>query len=429
MESSYVRHRNPIELRDPSLQRVFAAILEAKNGLSRAQIEQKTGLQPQAVKNAVRTLVERRFIDVDPYNSINLPREEPVSIVQSRFCVIGLKILPSEVLGVVTDLRCNLLPIGADGAELTAIKQLQGGRHEPEYVVRALIELVQELVEQIPEGYSVLGTGVELGGHISDNVVIFSPNLQWNNVPLGDMLTEALSTKLKPEYRERFAPTELQVVIENDANVLAVVAQWFGAGSGRTSFALILVGDGIGCGIVINNELVHGINGAAGEIGHLVIAPESRSLICRCGKRGCLEAIATIPTILEAVVRAKKAYDQEPPETMADVVKLAEQKDDLTMEAFEFAGDALARAISYLLNLVNLEAVILETYEPKVTQLLVPTVSKRLPLYCFSTVQRDCALPLNPVAPERGAKGAATVMVIRLLGQGLPADTPVTEAS
>jgi predicted NBD/HSP70 family sugar kinase len=429
MESSYVRHRNPIELRDPSLQRVFAVIAEARNGLSRAQIEQRTELQPQAVKNAVRTLADRGFIDVAPHNISNLPRETPVSIVQSRFCVIGLKILPSEILGVVTDLRCNLLPIGVDGAELTAIKQLPDGPHEPEYVVRALIELVQELVEQIPEGYNVLGTGVELGGHISDNVVIFSPNLQWYNVPLGDMLTEALRTKLKAEHRERFAPTGLQVVVENDANVLAVVAQWFGAGSGRTSFALVLVGDGIGCGIVINNELVHGKNGVAGEIGHLVIAPENRSLICRCRNRGCLEAIATIPTILEAVVRAKKAYDQEPPDTMADVVKLAEERDELTMEAFEFAGDALARAISYLLNLVNLEAVILETYEPKVTQLLVPTVTKRLQRYCFSTAQKDCDLPINPVAPERGAKGAATVMVIRLLGQGLPTDTLVTEAS
>jgi predicted NBD/HSP70 family sugar kinase len=428
MESSYVRHRNPIELRDPSLQQVFALIAEAKNGLSREQIEQRTRLQNQAVKNAVRTLAERRFIDVAPYNSSSLPREKVVSIVQSRFCVIGLKILPSEILGVVTDLRCNLLAIGGDGAELTAIKQLPDGRHEPEDVVRAVIELVQELVEQIPEGYSVLGTGVEMGGHISDGVVVLSPNLGWENVHLAEMLKKALDTKLRAEHRERFASAGLQVVIENDANVLAVMQQWFGAGSERTSFAVVLVGDGIGCGLVINNELVHGANGVAGEIGHLVIAPENRSLICRCRNRGCLEAIATIPTILEAVVRAKKAYDQEPPATMADVVRLAEDGDELTMEAFEFAGDALARAISYLLNLVNLEAVILETYEPKVTQLLVPTVTKRLQRYCFSTAQRDCDIPILDVAPERGAKGAAAVMIIQLLGQGLPAGTLVTDA-
>jgi predicted NBD/HSP70 family sugar kinase len=420
---------------EPYLREVFTAIAKKENGLSRAQIEQKTGLPDQAVKNAISTLVDRGFIDAasftGPAPSFSGPApslHQVVSIIRGKFCVIGLKILPSEVLGVVTDLRCRVLRIGGDGEELTATKDLPGGRHDEEHVVRTLAELVQELVERIPEGYSVLGTGVELGGHVVGGIVVYSPNLGWRDVPLGQRLEEVLPMQLKSAHHERSGQTGFPVVIENDANALAVEAQWFGAGSERRSFAVVLVGDGIGCGLVINNELVRGVRGAAGEIGHLVIAPENRSLICRCGNRGCLEAIATLPMILQSIAWAKKAYGKDPPATIADAVKLAEEGDELAREAFEVAGDALARAISYLLNLVNPEALILETYEPKVTQLLMQTVKKRLQRYCFSTARTDTDIPIMDVALERGAKGAAAVMITGLLSQELPADTLVSEA-
>ena len=413
--------RDPMEWRDdPNLREIFAVIATSEGGLSRQQIQAKTEFSNQAVKNAVSMLVDRGFIDI-PFPGAP-PLDYPVSIIRDRFCVIGLKILPSEVLGVVTDLRCTVLRVGSDGEELMAIKELRDGRHDEEHIVEVLVELVRELIRQIPDGYSVLGTGVELGGHVKSGVVIYSPNLQWYNVPLSRLLERALCNELKTRYPERFWRA-CQVVIGNDANALAIEAQWFGAGSGRRSFALVLVGDGIGCGLVIENRLVLGSSGIAGEIGHLVIAPENRSLICRCGKRGCLEAIATIPMILQAVTHAKDAYNQDPPATIAEAVKLAEAGDELAMEAFEVAGDALARAISYLINLVNPEAIILETYEPKVTQLLRPILVERLQRYCFSTAMTD--FPIMDVAPERGARGAAAFKIIGLLSEELPTDTSV----
>ena len=418
-----VNRRHPMERpRDRDLQEVFRLIAASKNGLSKAEIVKKTHLRHLAVTDAVRTLVERGFIDITPHTHDELTMDDAVSIIQSRFCVIGLRILPSEVLGVVTNLRCEVLPIGVAGEELTAVKDLPDGGHDVEGVVQAVAELTQQLVDQIPEGYSVLGTGVELGGHIKSGTVVYSPNLQWRDVPLRQRLEEVLHRQLNAEQHARFGPRGSQVIIENDANALAVVSQWFGAGSERTSFALILVGDGIGCGLVINNELVRGFGGMAGEIGHLVIASDNPGLACRFQQQGCLEAIATIPTILAAIVRAKKANGEDPPATIADAVKLAEKGDKLAEEAFEVAGDALARAISYLLNLVNPEALILETYEPMVTQRLVPIVTKRLRRYCFSTVQKDTDIPQTPAAPERGAKGAAAVMIMELLSQRLPAE-------
>lgn len=395
---------------DPNLLEVFSVIAASETGLSRWQIQEKTGLSNLAVKDAVDTLVYRGFIDWP--SPVNLPSlKDPVSIIRNRYCVIGLKILPSEVLGVVTDLRCTRLSDGAG-------KKLPEGRHDVTTVVRALVDLVRELIGQVPDGYSVLGTGVELGGHVKSGVVIYSPNLQWRMVKLRRLLSEALDEGLKSAPAERFGSAS-RVVIVNDANALALQTQWFGAGSEHRSFALILVGDGIGCGLVINNRLIEGASGIAGEIGHLVIAPENHGLICRCGNFGCLEAIATIPMILQAIARAKEDKGQIPPATIADALELAD-KDELVAAAFEFAGEALARAISYLINLVNPEAIILEAYEPNVAERLRQITDTYLRRYCFSTAPGTFDIVMTDVVPERGARGAAAFMISGLLDHELP---------
>ena len=411
-----------MERRDPHLREVFAAVAQSETGLSREQIERRTKLTHLAVRNAVCTLADRGFIDIGQYRCDRLPMGHPVSITQSKLCVLGVKILPSAVIGVVTDLGCEVLSGGADGRELTATRELPNGRHDEETVVREVAELVVELVANLPEGYSVLGAGVELGGHVNPatGTVVYSPNLQWHNVELGRRLSGVMGRHLKDVRGEWAGATAFQVVIENDVNALVAEAQWSGAGSGHESFALVLVGDGVGCGLVINYELVHGATGLAGELGHLVINPDNPDLTCRCGNSGCLETIAATPGILDAIVRTKKDRGEDPPATITEAAQLAEQGDADARKAFEVAGDALARAFSYVLNLLNPEALILETYDQYVTDLLMSSIARGLRRYCFSTARSDAEMPIMEVALERGAKGAAAVMITRLLGQVLP---------
>ena len=76
-----------------------------------------------------------------------------------------------------------------------------------------------------------------------------SPFLDWRDVPLREMVSERMG---------------LPVVIENDVNALAVAEQWFGAGSSFSSFVVVTVGAGVGCGIVLDGRLWHGASGAAG---------------------------------------------------------------------------------------------------------------------------------------------------------------------
>ncbi|BFO18489.1 hypothetical protein SHKM778_48770 [Streptomyces sp. KM77-8] len=93
--------------------------------------------------------------------------------------------------------------------------------------------------------------------------------------------------------------TGLPVTVENDVRALTVAEQWFGAGVGLSDFALVTVGAGIGCGLVVHGQVVAGAHGVAGEIGHVAIDPAGR--VCHCGNRGCVEAIAADQAILDRI--------------------------------------------------------------------------------------------------------------------------------
>lgn len=113
--------------------------------------------------------------------------------------------------------------------------------------------------------------------------VLVAPNLGWRNVPLPRLLKRALG---------------IPVRLENDANCAAVAEARAGAGRGVSSVALFTLGTGVGGGLVLDGRLWAGAAGGAGEFGHLTIDPAGRR--CACGRRGCLETIASATAVARA---------------------------------------------------------------------------------------------------------------------------------
>jgi len=91
----------------------------------------------------------------------------------------------------------------------------------------------------------------------------------------------------------------LPALIENDANLAALGEHIWGAARGRATTITVKFHSGIGAGLIANHQLVTGAHGGAGEIGHTTVDP--RGTVCRCGKRGCLDTVASVPAILEAL--------------------------------------------------------------------------------------------------------------------------------
>jgi predicted NBD/HSP70 family sugar kinase len=103
-----------------------------------------------------------------------------------------------------------------------------------------------------------------------------------------------------PLAAEVGAATGLPVTIENDVRAAALGAHESLrlAGDPPESLAMVSIGTGISAGFVVRGELLHGVHGMAGEIGHVVI--DESAALCRCGQRGCLEAVAAGPAIARA---------------------------------------------------------------------------------------------------------------------------------
>jgi glucokinase len=147
----------------------------------------------------------------------------------------------------------------------------------------------------------------------------------------------------------------LPAVLENDANAAALGEFRYGAGKGARSLVYLTISTGIGGGIILDGKIWHGVKDAAGEIGHMTLAPDGP--LCGCGNRGCLETIASGPSIArrarEAVAGGRPTRLREISNlTAADVVSLAREGDEVACEVWEetvrYLGLGVAAAVTIL---------------------------------------------------------------------------------
>lgn len=213
-----------------------------------------------------------------------------------------------------------------------------------EPVLGRIVSLGQGLL-QSPEAArdSVRRIGVGCAGPVDVRAgrVFNPPNLPgWIEVPLIERIQDALG---------------LPAILENDANAAGLAEARYGAGRGARSLVYMTVSTGIGGGIILDGRVWHGLKDAAGEIGHVTVVPDGP--LCGCGNQGCLEAVASGPSIArrarEALTagRASRLRDL-PTLTAADVTALAQAGDTLAVELWaetiRYLGIGVGTVISFL---------------------------------------------------------------------------------
>lgn len=211
--------------------------------------------------------------------------------------------------------------------------------------------MMRSLAQDVLAEAQPAAIGVSFGGPVdpTTGTVHLSPHVPgWENVPLRQMLEAEFG-----------APTS----VDNDANAAALGEHRFGAGRGYESLLYVTVSTGVGGGWILDGRPWRGAGGMAGEIGHTVVDPTGP--VCVCGKRGCVERLASGPYIarrarewLETqpgrghILRTLAGHDLEAV-TAQLVSQAAAQGDELAWEALEVAAWALGVAIGNAANLVN----------------------------------------------------------------------------
>ncbi len=360
---------------------LFAEILTA-GPLSRTQLAARTGLSQSTVTKAVNPLIDAGFVVEAGEASSGMGRpQRMVNVAATRHTVIGLKIGPNQVTGVLTDLQAKVLDSRSRG--------LTEG-HSPSAALAAAEAVVADL---LPFGSHarerLLGVGVGIGGHLDSGVVVRSGILGWEGVPVAAPLAAA---------------TGLPTLVGNDVDALAVAERWFGAGRETDPFVLVTVGPGVGCGMFLEGGLFTGATGLAGELGHIPV--QANGLLCTCGNRGCLETVASNTAVIRSITDAGISC-----ESIGQAVALARDGSAEARSAFVSMGNALGRALATVVNLINPERIVLAGELAEAVDLFGPECERSWRSHAFSNAAEDCELVVDVTDDAQWARGAACLVI------------------
>jgi predicted NBD/HSP70 family sugar kinase len=305
--------------------------------ISRAEISRRTRLTRTTVSDVIAGLVADGLVE-EVGRGPSSGGKAPIllRVVPDARQVIGLDLGEEAFTGALVDLRGEVrhevsLPVGGrDGDDALAL-------------VDVLVERLLALADR-----PLLGIGVGTPGVIDavTGVIRWAVNLDWQDLPLGRVL------------EERFG---LPVQVVNDSRAAAVAVHTFGLAGARVSnLVAIKVGRGIGAGIVLGGELVHGDGFGAGEIGHLVVADSGER--CRCGRSGCLETVASAGAIVRSARRGNgtgREWRTAQRLGLDEVLRDFQRGERRARTAVLAAGRYLGAAIAAIIGVMDIHRVVL----------------------------------------------------------------------
>jgi predicted NBD/HSP70 family sugar kinase len=373
----------------PAVTAVFTAVL-TEGPLSRVSLASRLGLSSAAVTKAARPLIDMGYLQELAATERTGPGAgrpaSPLMVRADREFFVGVKITADELIGVVCDLRAQV--------RATARRPLRD--RAVEAVLAELGRLVGELLDG-PGDYwpRTRRLGLALAGDVdrATGLVRYSPFLHWHDVPLRQQAQEL---------------TGLAVTVENDVKALTTAEHWFGEGVGAESFALVTVGTGIGCGLVVGGRLVSGSYGVAGEIGHIGV--DMNGPRCHCGGHGCVEAIAGT----DAILAQARHHHRQPELTFDNAVALARGGDEQLNAVFARAGTAIGSGIAAVANLVGPARIVVSGEGLAAYDLLDTHIRTSFERQAFGAAAR-CPLTIRPLPFEEWARGAAAVSIQSLI--------------
>jgi glucokinase len=316
--------------------------------------------------------------------------------------IVGLDIGGTKTMAVVLD--HHFKPVGR------ARKRTKGNKGE------ATADRVKRVVAQAIEESGVdkiQGIGVGSPGPLDPKtgVIIDTPNLAWKNFPLADVLSDEFG---------------VPVAVDNDVNMGTYGEYRFGDVSECAHVVGIFPGTGIGAGVIIDGKVLHGFSGAAGEIGHMTV--EIGGPYCGCGKRGCLEAIASRVAIA-AEVSALAARDDAPHILENCGTNLSKIRSGALARAIA-AGDTMVEGVvrraafytgvaaSNVINVLSPEALVLggglvEAME----DLYLEEVHRAIEVHAMPFLRQGVRVVAAKLGDDAVALGAGSLIAERLAGE------------
>jgi predicted NBD/HSP70 family sugar kinase len=284
--------------------RIVLNLIRKRQPISRADLARVSGMQRSTISLIVEQLIEEDWVLTGPTGRLPRGRRPTFLRLNDERVMIGVDIRPAQITVAVADANGRFI---SQEAIVTT--------PDPEFTLGRLIEVIRRIVASC-RGRKIEGIGVSVPGRYipGSNRLVFAPNLGWRDVDLRTPLTKA---------------TGLEVEIENAA----------------TACALAAVSEGVGTGFLLNGQIVRGLNGMAGEFGHVPLDPQGP--LCGCGRRGCWEVFASNRAALR-YYRESESGSESAGLNFLDLLSLADQGDRRAEDALKTMAYYLGRGMRML---------------------------------------------------------------------------------
>ena len=349
---------------------------------SRADLARQSGLSPASMTRITKLMVgSGLLVEKDAAPPVRTGRPSlPLAVNVDHGHLIGVNLTASEIHLVRTDLRARLLT-----TETVAISSADPG------LVAA--QIVSAIRSQTRIDRSVMAVGISLAGPVAPgaDVVRMSPFLGWEQVPLAEMIRSG---------------TGLPTVVENDVRALTAAEHWFGAAAGVHDFAVVTIGTGVGCGIVVNDRLLDSASGGAGQVGHLPVT--ANGPLCERGHRGCVRAYLSSTSIVRQVAAAtgRHTLDYE------TVLLMAADGDLVASRVVQDAGYALGVVIGTVAAIAGPAKVLVSGEGANLVPLVLDIVRARAAEVQHWTIP-EVPIEVVPFTFTEWARGAAVIALRR----------------
>lgn len=201
--------------------------------------------------------------------------------------------------------------------------------------------------------------------------------------------------------------TGIPAACANDANVIALGEQLYGAGRGKSSFIVVTIGTGLGSGLILERKLWKGAGGFASEFGHVTVDPGGE--LCPCGNQGCLERYVSADALVRSMATMSMNAEACRLCSAGDVALLARNGDACAQDAFDQMGRWLGIALASLSNTLNLEAVIIGGGVAASLELFEPAMKIELARRCFPEIYAGLEIRQVELGDDAGLLGAAAL--------------------
>lgn len=286
---------------------------------------------------------------------------------------------------------------------VTPLKYIDTHIDDPDLVTK-LHKASRELITgfNIPED-KIFGLGVDMPGLVDSrqgiNFTIKNPDYQ------------AVRQLLEAEFNT-------YVYIDNDARMQAYGEYVFGKARNCHNAIVVNWSWGVGLGMILNGQLYGGTTGFAGELSHIQLAEEGD--LCICGKRGCLETIASANTILKLarqgisegkVSQLTQQFGSNPGEmTFENVIAAARSGDEFSISILNRIGLSLGKGLSVLIQLMNPEIIVLGGPISKANQYVMTPIQQALNKYCLEKIVSNTTILISEIDEQSGLLGSAAMV-------------------